>query len=120
MEILGPLFKVASTPLHCVRCHKTYIESGNHDDACVIRCHGEGEYIRQYHDLTYGYFKSPCCGKIFTETNHRDICLTDWHTTDPTEVEYCEGTEEDEEEGLDVEGSRMIVTCRLQGCNPIP
>ncbi|KAF8598241.1 hypothetical protein BDV93DRAFT_547500 [Ceratobasidium sp. AG-I] len=119
-EILSPLFKSASTPLHCVRCHKTYVQSGNHKNACVIECVDGADYIREWYNGEDGYYKKDCCETIFTEVEgHDDICLPDWHTTDPMDVSYCEGTVEDSEEGLDVEGSRLIMTCRLKGCEPV-
>ena len=48
-----------------------------------------------------------------------DVCLRDWHTTDPMKVSYFEGTVEDDEEGLDVGGPRITVTCRLNECKPL-
>lgn len=118
-EILSPLFQASSTPLHCVRCHKKYLESGNHKNACVVECDEDADFTRDYHNGSEGYYTKSCCGGTFREGEEDDedgICFTTWHTTNPKEVEYHEGEEEDEEEGLNLEGSRRVVTCRVNGC----
>lgn len=119
--ILGPLFEAASTSLHCVRCHAEYLQSGNHKDACVIKCNEDAEFERSYHNGSEGYYTSYCCDKTWSEGDEpdSDICFTAWHTTDPTKVSYRMGVKEDKEEGLDLMGSKMVVTCRKNGCNHV-
>lgn len=117
--ILAPLFKASSTPLHCVRCHKTYVESGNHKKACVIECEEDPEYTQEYHNGEEGYYKTSCCGRKFYEGDEPDFCFKTSHTTDPKAVSYCEGEKEDEEEGLDLRGRKNVVTCRVNDCKPV-
>lgn len=120
--ILGPLFESASTLLHCVRCHQTYVQSGNSEDACVVN-HNEDsdpEYIRGEYDGEDGYYETSCCEKKYTEGDSPDEpCYTDWHTTDPKEVEYSEVAEDEEDGYWDDEGSARVATCRVRGCKTI-
>lgn len=120
-DILGPLFAAASTSLHCVRCHAEYLQSGNHKEACVIKCDDDAEFEWSYHNGSEGYYTKFCCDETWSEGDEpdSDVCLTTWHTTDPKEVSYCRGVNEDEEEGLDLTGSKIVVTCRENGCKTV-
>ncbi|KAF8598247.1 hypothetical protein BDV93DRAFT_512672 [Ceratobasidium sp. AG-I] len=120
-EILGPLFEAASPSLHCVRCHTEYVQSGNHKNACVIMCDDDAEFTHDYHNGSEGYYTKFCCEETWREGEEPDddVCFTTWHTTNTKEVEYRRGVKEDEEEGLNLMGSQMVVTCRVNGCDSI-
>ncbi|KAF8601682.1 hypothetical protein BDV93DRAFT_545750 [Ceratobasidium sp. AG-I] len=118
--LLVPLSLSASNPLHCVRCHETYVQSGNNKNACVIMCDDDGDFERDYHNGSEGYYTTSCCGRTFDEDDvEAGTCLSTSHTTNPHEVSYREGEEEDVEEGLNLGGSRMIYTCRINGCKTV-
>ncbi|KAF8598237.1 hypothetical protein BDV93DRAFT_561499 [Ceratobasidium sp. AG-I] len=96
-----------------------YVQSGNHENACVIECDGDTDFDYDYHNGCEGYYTTTCCGVKYEEGDEPDgPCLSTWHTTNPHQVSYKDGDGDDEEEGLDLEGSRMIVTCRVNGCKP--
>ncbi|KAF8601700.1 hypothetical protein BDV93DRAFT_545764 [Ceratobasidium sp. AG-I] len=118
--ILDPLFKASLIPLHYVRCHTTYVESSNHDNACVIECDEDPAWHHEFnsHNGKDGYYKTPCCRREFYEGDEPDYCFKTSHTTDPKSVSYREGEEEDEEDGLDLGGEKNVVTCRVHGCEP--
>lgn len=119
-EIFGPLFDVVSAPHHCVRCHIKYVRSENHGEACVVRCEDDADFTADHPNTSEGYYTQRCCGMIWREGDGSDnICLKTRHTTNPKEVEYYKGDEEDEEdeeEGLNFGGSRIVHTCRGEGC----
>lgn len=105
--------------LHCVRCHQKYVQSGNHGSACNIECDPDTDFERDYHNGREGWYINTCCGTKYEEGDEPEgYCLSTWHTTNPHAVSYNEGNGDDEEEGLDLEGSKMIVTCRVNGCKP--
>lgn len=117
-EVLGPLFEEALKPLHCVRCHLQYIQSGNHDKACLVKCHDDPMWNQEdRHDEEDGYYEMICCGKTFEEfEDPDDICFKTSHTTNSKEVIYRKGKQEDKKAGLDLSGVNDVVTCRVNGC----
>lgn len=117
--MLGPLFKDASNPVHCVRCYLKFVKSGNHDEACLVKCHDDPEWVRGGYGDVGGYYEMMCCGKTFTEfDNPGDICFRTRHTTNPKDVAYREGKQEDKNDGLDLLGANDVVACRVNGCKP--
>ncbi|KAG8686937.1 hypothetical protein FRC08_012253 [Ceratobasidium sp. 394] len=111
-RILGPLVTAALNPLHCVRCHKSYVEQENNYRSCEIP-HDEPEDVdsepssddydyEDDDDDYYGYgnrkggmMKFPCCGERFREADEdkrmQEPCVSKKHTTNPKEVEYYVG-----------------------------
>ncbi|KAG9119447.1 hypothetical protein FRC07_005527, partial [Ceratobasidium sp. 392] len=114
-RILGPLVTSALNPLHCVRCHKSYVEQENNYRSCEIP-HLEPDYVDSEpssddldfetdEDDCYGSrrdkgesMKYPCCGERFRERYFGGVdngegraCVSTKHTTNPKEVEYYVG-----------------------------
>ncbi|KAG9077356.1 hypothetical protein FRC06_008962 [Ceratobasidium sp. 370] len=104
-KFLGSLVTAAQNPLHCVRCHASYVEHENNTRSCKIP-HDEPEYIGD--DVSDDYLNSdpescdsrgdeqplvryPCCGRRMGEDDadyNREMCIGLMHTTDPTRVDY--------------------------------
>ncbi|KAG8731197.1 hypothetical protein FRC10_001973, partial [Ceratobasidium sp. 414] len=105
-RLLGPLVASTQNPLHCVRCHASYVEQENKRGACKIP-HEEPDYIGD--DASddypvseddsedsrgremYEMMRYPCCGERFREDRPgmaEEFCVHDKHTTDPRKVEY--------------------------------
>ncbi|KAG8742092.1 hypothetical protein FRC10_002028 [Ceratobasidium sp. 414] len=104
-KFLGSLVTAAQTPLHCVRCHASYVEHENNSGSCKIP-HDEPEYIGD--DVSDDYplsdlescdsrgdhqplVRYPCCGQRMREDEadyNGEMCVEIWHTTDPKKVEY--------------------------------
>ncbi|KAG8742082.1 hypothetical protein FRC10_002018 [Ceratobasidium sp. 414] len=111
-RMLGPLVTAALNPLHCVRCHKSYVEQENNYRSCEIP-HVEPEDVDSepssddydYESDEDGYYgdsdrkggmmKFPCCGERFREADEdkqmKEPCVSKKHTTNPKEVEYYVG-----------------------------
>lgn len=115
-EMLGPLFEDASNPLHCGRCHFQFVKSDNHDEACLVKCHDDPEWVPDGYGDDGGYYEMMCCGKTFTEfDNPGEICFKTRHTTNPKNVRYREDKKEDKKEGLDLSGMNDVIS-RVNGC----
>ncbi|KAF8601692.1 hypothetical protein BDV93DRAFT_524631 [Ceratobasidium sp. AG-I] len=106
-ETLGPLFEEASHPLHCVRCHRSFIQSGNHKEACLVKCHYDPEWNQEGTMEDEGYYEMMCYGKTFTKYERPDnVCFKTLHTTNPKEVEYRKGDKDDQKAGLRLLGHK--------------
>ncbi|KAG9120695.1 hypothetical protein FRC07_003702 [Ceratobasidium sp. 392] len=100
-KLLGLLATSNQTPLHCVRCHASYLEQENNTGVCRIP-HDEPEYLGDDASDDYPYsndgiedlgsmMKYPCCGERFRqdEMDGGDgFCVEGPQTTDPKKVEY--------------------------------
>ncbi|KAG9079961.1 hypothetical protein FRC06_007248, partial [Ceratobasidium sp. 370] len=105
-RLLGPLVASTQNPLHCVRCHASYVEQENKLGACKILheepdCLGDDasdDYPVSEDDSEdsrgremYDMMRYPCCGERFREDRPdmaEEFCVYDKHTTDPKRVEY--------------------------------
>lgn len=97
-RIVEPLITAATSPLHCVRCHKTYLESKNHKKACVIE-HEEPEYDHKGWKGVMIY-KAPCCFEEYEYDLFTSFppCYVAAYTTNPLDVRYYEGNDDSDEE----------------------
>ncbi|KAG8783741.1 hypothetical protein FRC12_019399 [Ceratobasidium sp. 428] len=114
--LLDPLVTATLNPLHCVRCHKPYVEQENtwrscnipHEQAIMLDDDDKSsdypcsepsaydEYGKWYELMQY-----PCCGERIRETKvddqeelpvpKREPCVSTKHTSDPGQVEYYVG-----------------------------
>ncbi|KAG8779995.1 hypothetical protein FRC12_023595 [Ceratobasidium sp. 428] len=152
-RMLGPLVTSALNPLHCVRCHKPYLQQENKYGACKIP-HLEPDYEDEDYERSsdgfdyesdgsdeWGYrpggprgqlMKFPCCGWRFRESmgeeadDRKEACVSEWHTTDPREVEYyvdpAESASKDKNSATRPTKKRSkyqntgVVTCQQAGC----
>ncbi|KAF8605086.1 hypothetical protein BDV93DRAFT_72764 [Ceratobasidium sp. AG-I] len=121
-SLLRPFLLSFAEPLHCVRCHKDYVEAENSNEACEIKHMGTEEVDDEddEDDEDYGVRRVPygmgiqkmryiCCDEEFEygEEDKNEICCTERHTTNTDEVEYTlEGEFED----------NWVVTCEESGC----
>ncbi|KAG8768273.1 hypothetical protein FRC12_005681 [Ceratobasidium sp. 428] len=114
-RLLGPLVTAALNPLHCVRCHKPFLQQENSSLACKIPHlepeNEDSDYSYSSDGFNYqsdgsdewGYrlggprgqlMKFPCCGWRFRERRHeeaeerKEACVEEWHTADPSQVKY--------------------------------
>ncbi|KAG8716822.1 hypothetical protein FRC09_015153 [Ceratobasidium sp. 395] len=104
-ELLGPFATSVRTPLHCVRCHASYIELENNTKACgvphkkpvrfdigVDDLSSDGEDARNA-DLNQ-MMVVRCCGIRFHDDMLLEPDFKEWkciqgrHTTNPEEVKY--------------------------------
>jgi len=124
-----PLVMPSTEKSHCVRCHKDYAEYQNTNQACVIAHWGDLQRLHKHSDGSTWEWGG--CGCTF-ESDYYDWCDTDEscyearHTTDPDEVEYVSGSEEDEdEEDAEKDAAKPrweynddhgVRTCRQRGC----
>ncbi|KAG8768274.1 hypothetical protein FRC12_005682 [Ceratobasidium sp. 428] len=104
-KLFGPLVSAAENPVHCVRCHESFIPHENNTGACKIphlepEWAGDGGYNDCDYPLSdddeeltdmYDFMRYPCCGEQYRE-DHPDMvdefCIRWSHTMDPNEVEY--------------------------------
>ncbi|KAG8700742.1 hypothetical protein FRC09_005782 [Ceratobasidium sp. 395] len=100
-KLLGSLTTSNQTPLHCVRCHASYLAQENNTGACRIP-HDEPEYLGGDASDDYpcsddgrenleSMMKYPCCGERFCEDDMDGgdgFCVEAPHTIDPKKVEY--------------------------------
>ncbi|KAG8698784.1 hypothetical protein FRC08_005700 [Ceratobasidium sp. 394] len=104
-KFLGSLVPASQAPLHCVRCHESYVEYENNSRSCKI-LHDNWEYLGD--DASEDYLCSDlescdsegepqplvrylCCGQRMREDQadyNREMCIQEKHTTDPTKVDY--------------------------------
>jgi hypothetical protein len=107
-RLLGPLVSATLNPLHCVRCHKSYVEQENTYRSCEI-AHEEPDYLDDSGSSDYPcsepdsedsrgdsheMMRYPCCGERIREDEadrRRAPCVSTKHTTDPRHVEYYVG-----------------------------
>ncbi|KAG8759874.1 hypothetical protein FRC12_009676 [Ceratobasidium sp. 428] len=138
-RIFGPLVASAQTPLHCVRCHKSYLENENNHRSCVIE-HHDTEYVAdcptssdddEYdsdNDYNWGHprgqlMKFTCCGERVREKdeNKAGPCIQMKHTTDPKEVEYYVQPSERKQTERQFKKweatNPNVVTCEDEGCS---
>ena len=123
-HLLEPLVTAETSPLHCVRCHETYLESRNHKKACVV-AHEELEYDHKGYKGVMIY-KAPCCSSEYEYRLSRPFppCYVASHTTNPSEVRYYVGSDnsEDEDERDDNEDdepyprNKNVRTCAKKQC----
>ncbi|KAF8600400.1 hypothetical protein BDV93DRAFT_510868 [Ceratobasidium sp. AG-I] len=122
-HLLEPLVTAATSPLHCVRCHQTYLESKNHDKACVIE-HEELEYDHKGYKGAMIY-KATCCSQEYEYELSTPFppCYVAAHTIDPLEVRYYEeadDSEDENEEADDDDGdyprNKNVRTCAQMQC----
>ncbi|KAG8712054.1 hypothetical protein FRC08_015096 [Ceratobasidium sp. 394] len=107
-SLLAPLLATTLEPLHCVRCHRKYFESENTNSSCKIEHdepEDEGILVYEGHNKKRMH-RYPCCDESFPLDSDSEptstICYTDWHTTDPEDVEY--------------ERNKTVQTCEEAGC----
>lgn len=94
-----------NTLLHCVRCHKEYLERENGVESCKVEhCWDDG--------IHWGYgcrYQCESCGEYIEEESpgfgfdNETMCFTGTHTTDVDDVDF-------EEINAD--------TCKENGCKP--
>jgi hypothetical protein len=119
--LIAPLLKAAATKKHCARCHASFNEAENHDEACVVKC-DEGDFGDRTWDGE-GVVEMSCCGKRWTEseaenvTEEDEVCYKTSHTADPRRVAYAEDCDSEEDVELDYTGTNQsVVTCKSHGC----
>ncbi|KAF8601613.1 hypothetical protein BDV93DRAFT_607952 [Ceratobasidium sp. AG-I] len=123
-DLMSPLIQAAANPKHCVRCHKTYDDSQNYSEACVILCY-EPDHSTGHLPNGDGYTEFECCGKgkldkdIVTDG---EICSKTSHTEDSQQVEYYNsdepGSEDDEDDELCYDGTNPNIVTSLNGTTP--
>lgn len=102
--MLSSVAKAASTQEHCVRCHETFYENQNHQEACAID-HNEEDGNSVFSELK-------CCDSSWYpkrgESPPPQPCILAKHTTNPKDVRYF-----DEDEGG---GNENVISCEERGC----
>ena len=96
---------------HCVRCHKSYSSSENHNFACRIS-HTAPMVFHGTRRQGGSWWLAPCCQSLAfsSSSNHFEgghtptYCRVSCHTNNPWEVDY---------------HHHGVVTCREKGC-PVP
>ncbi|KAG9122819.1 hypothetical protein FRC07_000636 [Ceratobasidium sp. 392] len=136
-KFLGPLVAWARNPRHCVRCHKSYIEGENNEQACQIR-HDKDVYCGENVSDDYPYSETetvnsdneycermryPCCGERWRPNNLKtepsQICLQARHTADPTKVHYYWNEAVDRWADREIRYSNKnsnVIPCEENGC----
>ncbi|KAG9123130.1 hypothetical protein FRC07_000198 [Ceratobasidium sp. 392] len=136
-KFLGSLVTWARNPRHCVRCHESYIEGENNEQACQIQ-HDEEVYCGDNVSDDYPHLEAesvnigneycermryPCCGERWREGNLKvepsGICIQTRHTIDPTKVHYYQNEEVDEWADRDIRWRNKnsnVVTCEENRC----
>ncbi|KAG9125136.1 hypothetical protein FRC07_008841 [Ceratobasidium sp. 392] len=135
-SILIPLIQASTGPKHCARCHRSYHESSNTINSCVVKCvkPTETSYPDKYSDRPWEYYmwKFPCCNRLVSNDDLPDpddlenwdeynnfVCSTAKHTTDPTSVKYFSPWQEEKEQekGVDYSGrNKNVRTCKMARC----
>ncbi|QRV97887.1 hypothetical protein RhiJN_25906 [Ceratobasidium sp. AG-Ba] len=57
---------------HCVRCHNTYTEKNNHDDACVVYCSRNRHNFVLNGEEKGNFFLTACCGQVYKVIEDQD------------------------------------------------
>lgn len=110
MSLLFPRQKFPQVQkVHCVRCHKEYTSSEQHDAECVIR-HPNPCVMKTSQDSLGSNFRCRACGQDFriknmnfyneTVNSHlAGYCYSGRHTANPLEVNYHSSVRTCEESG---------------------
>jgi len=99
-----------SVELHCVRCHKSFLEHKNHSKACAIPHNEDAESFGElvFHDDDTVTITLQCCLLEYDqETSPPEVCIVAAHTTKVAEVVYYDEYNET--------GNMNIVRCG-KGC----
>lgn len=110
--MLSPVTKAASIQKHCVRCHDTFYENQNHSAACNIN---HNEYANTDRAETGDDALESvlaCCYLTYNPEEDsfdgKPGCIVEAHTTNPKDVAYFDGDQE--------EGNENVITCAERGC----
>lgn len=111
-RLLRGAFDSFEPKLHCVRCHKEYLDSeSKHGDCEIPHSDLEGSMPDPYDELWQG---RGCCGVEFEKED--TICISESHTVHQDDVAFYgdEGLEEDEEfYGM----NENVKPCQELGCH---
>jgi hypothetical protein len=112
LALVQPLASVASTKLHCVRCHKSFFEHANNPKACRIQHDGRADGERTETGDDAVTMTESCCDISYDMEDGppSKYCIVAAHTVVPEDVDYYD------EEDDDGEGNQLVVTCAANGC----